>query len=41
MAYATAKQLGIEVLIVNLRVKGKDWLKDNITNVSVLFLTKN
>lgn len=44
MAYATAKQLGIDVLIVSepnkKRVVGKDWLKDNRTNVSVLFLTK-
>ncbi|KAK9746686.1 hypothetical protein QE152_g5884 [Popillia japonica] len=44
MAYATAKHLGADILIVcdpnKKRVEGVNWLKDNRTNVAVLFLNR-
>ncbi|KAK9702453.1 hypothetical protein QE152_g29947 [Popillia japonica] len=45
MAYATAKQRKVDILIVlepnKKRVKSAEWLKDTRVNVAVLFLTKN
>lgn len=41
MAYATARQRGIHILVVcepnKKRVQGTDWLKDNRVNVAVMF----
>lgn len=45
MAFATAKQMGIDILIVcepnKRRVNNGSWIKDTRTNVAALILTKN
>ncbi|KAK9759231.1 Endonuclease-reverse transcriptase [Popillia japonica] len=44
LAYVTAKQLGVDILIVNEPnksiVKSNDWLKDRRCNIAVFFLNK-